>query len=88
MMPGQHEIEHAGLQPVDDLREVAQQDAQVGVGIGEPLRARSPAPVRARVDADDLHLPPANLHGLRLVGEQAGRTELVEARPDARTDPS
>src|SRR5215204_3605711 len=42
-MAREHEIEHAGLQP-----------------------------------ADDLYLTPANLHGFRLVGEQAGRTELIE----------
>jgi hypothetical protein len=72
------EIEGAGLQPVDHLRKVAQQDAQVGGGIGQPLGPRRAASVRARVDTDDLHLPAANLHCLRLVGEQARRTELVQ----------
>ena len=74
----QDEIEDAGLHPVDHLREAGQQDAQVGGGIGQPLGSRRAASVRARVNADDLHLPAANLHRLRLVGEQARGTELIQ----------
>ena len=37
---GENEVEDTGLEPVDHVREVAEQDAEVGVGIGEPLGPR------------------------------------------------
>ena len=44
-MTREHEIEDAGLELVDHLREVAEQDPQIRIRIGEPLRPRLPDPV-------------------------------------------
>ena len=51
---GEDEVEGTGLDPVDDAREVTEEDAEVGGRVGEPFRPSSPAHVGTRVDADDL----------------------------------
>ena len=77
-MTGEDEIEYARLEPVDHLRKVAEQDAEVGFRVGEPLGPSPTRAVRARVDADDMHLPSAQLDCLRLVGEQPRRAQILE----------
>src|SRR5215218_4672190 len=74
----EHKIEHAGRHLVDHVREVAEEDAKVGFGICESLRMRAPTPIRAWVDADDLHAAAAKLDNPRVVFEQHGLPELVE----------
>ena len=63
-------------QAVDDPREVAEQDAQVGVRVGELPGPRLAAHVRARVDADELDATAAELERHRLVAEQRAAAEV------------
>jgi hypothetical protein len=75
-MAGENEIERTRRQPVDNAWEVAEQDPKIGLGVGEPLRPRQLALVRARVHADDLHAPAAQLDRARVVREERGRLDV------------
>src|SRR3990172_2828558 len=44
-VPCQHEVERAGMKPVDDLGEVAEDEAKVRVRVGELLEPGSPCEV-------------------------------------------
>ena len=77
-MAGEDKVEHAGREPVDDVREVAEQDAQVGSAVDDALRSRQPSAVGTRVDADDLDGAAAELDRPRVVREKRGRLELVQ----------
>src|SRR5439155_3003121 len=54
-MAGEDEIESTFRQPVDHVREVAEQDSQVRLRVGQARRLRNTAPICARVDADNLN---------------------------------
>ena len=79
-VPGEDEVERTGRQKVEHVREVAEEDAQLGGLVDELPRTRRPLPVSARIDADELHAMPAKLDRLAFVDEQACRGEIVEAR--------
>src|SRR5205823_2482777 len=64
---GADQVEGAGREAVDDVRVVAEQDPQVGLRVGYALQVRPVVPVRARIDADDLHLAAAQLDRARVV---------------------
>src|SRR3954469_24356939 len=78
-VPGKDEIECARGKEVEDVREVAEQDAQVGALVDEAPRLRAPLPVRARVDADDLDALAAQLEGRAFVDQQMRRRELGQS---------
>src|SRR3954453_4698982 len=75
-VPGKDEIECAGGKEVEDVREVAEQDAEVGAFVDEAPRLRAPLPVRARIDADDLEALAARLERRALVHQQMRRRKL------------
>ena len=54
-VPAEHEIKRSGRQEAEDVREVAEQDAQVRGLIHELPRPRTPLPIRTRVDTHHLH---------------------------------
>jgi hypothetical protein len=70
------EVERPGLESVDHLREVAEQDAQVGAAIGEALRTGLTGAIRPRVDPDDLDSATAQLECHGIVGEEPRGSEL------------
>ena len=78
-VPREDEIERARRQEVEHIREVAEQDAQIGRLVDELPRPRRPLPVSARIDPDDLHPLFANLDRLGLVDEQVPRGKVVKA---------
>src|SRR5204862_3014299 len=61
------------------VREVAEEDPEVGLRVGEPPGLRATPAVRARIDADELHSPSAKLDGGRLVDEQPRGCKVAEA---------
>jgi hypothetical protein len=77
-MAGEDQVVGVGPEAVEDVREVAQQDSEVGLGIDVPLGPCLAPAVRARVDPDYLHAAAAHLQRPRLVGEQRRRLELRE----------
>ena len=74
------EVERAGRQPVDDAREVAEQDAEGGIAVASSAGRALPR-VGARVDADDLDAPAAQLDRRSLVDEQVRGREVDPRRP-------
>ena len=77
---GEHEVEAAGLEAVEDAREVAEQDPEVGARATGRSGRPSAADDQARVDARDPHRPPAQLDELALVTQQRRRLELAQVR--------
>ena len=75
-MAGEDEVEDARLKEVDHLREVAEENAQIGLRVGQALRLRATQTTGARIDAGDLDLPPAQLDRLRVVHEEPGRRQV------------
>ena len=80
-MAREDELEHARLEPVDHVWEMAEQDAEVGARIREPLGPSLAAPVRPRVDADDLDTAAAQLERPRVVDEQDRFAEVGDGCP-------
>jgi hypothetical protein len=76
---GEHEVERAAWEEVEDVWEVAQQNAELRRLVDELPRMRTLAPVGARVDADDLHSAAADVDGHRLIHEQARRGKVAQA---------
>jgi hypothetical protein len=70
------QVEDARFEPVDHLREVAEEDAKVGLGIGQALRLRASGAPGTRVDADDLHLAATKLDRLGFVGKEVRRAQV------------
>ena len=79
-VPGEYEMEDARLEAVDHPWKVAEQDAQIGVRIGEFFRSRPAPHVGAWVDPGDLDAPAAEHDCDRLVGEQTRPSELRRIR--------
>ena len=75
---GEDEVERPGRDAPHDAREVAEEDAEVGLGVGEPLRVGDAPCVGAGLDADELHAPARDLDVDRLVAEQRHVLELLE----------
>src|SRR5688572_30603701 len=80
-MAGEDEVEAARFHAVDHLREVAEQDAEVCVRVGEALRPGPARTVRAGIDADDLHLLSPQLDRLGVVEKQSRRSQFSEFHP-------
>ena len=77
----EHEIERARLDPVERPREVAEQDAQVGVARERVRVDLGPAPQdHARMDACDPDLAAAQLEHDALVPQQDDGVEVAEVR--------
>jgi hypothetical protein len=77
-MAGEDEVESTCRQLVDHVREMAEQDPKIRVGICKPLGPRLALSIRARVDADDLHPTAPELHRPRFVDQESRRAELDE----------
>ena len=71
-------MERAGRDPPGDAREVAEEDAECRVVVGEQLGLGSPRRIRPRIDADDLHPLAAQLELDRLVLEDDHSVERAE----------
>src|SRR6185436_8881218 len=52
-MPREDQVERVRWHPVDDAREVTEQESKRGVGIDEPIGPRPPGSVRDGIDAGD-----------------------------------
>src|SRR2546428_12890335 len=77
-VPCEHEVERSRRKEIEDVREVAQEDAEVGGLVDELLRTRPSLPVRAWIHAHDLHAPAAQLNRLALIDEEPRRGEVTE----------
>src|SRR5215210_4787688 len=73
-----NEMKRPRTELVDDTREVAEQDAQVRLRVGEPVGFRRPSHVRARVDTGDLDPATSKLDRPRVVREQGRRSEVPD----------
>ncbi len=83
-MAREDEVEDAWREPPRDPGEVAEEDAEVYVGVGDRLRTRLGAGVGPRVDSDDLDAAAAKLQFERLVAEHSHALERGE---HGRVDP-
>src|SRR5215216_6744027 len=77
-MAGEDEVEETRLQPVDHLWEVTEEDPQLGIRVGEPLRPSKTDAVGTWIDADDMHLPATQLDRLGGVDQQARGRQIDE----------
>ena len=79
-MSREDDVERVGGHPAHDPWEVTEQDAERRVGVGELCGSRSPAGIRPRLDADDLHREPAELELDRFVTQHRDPVDLGEDR--------
>jgi hypothetical protein len=78
-VPGENEVELAGLEVIEHAGVVAKKNREVGLA-RKPVRVEpSPAPDdQARIGSGDPHAPAAKLDEPALVAEQCGRLELAQ----------
>src|SRR5919197_1825098 len=83
-MTREHEVEKARGEPSREAREMAEEDAKVGLGIGEASSVGLSSHVGAGIHADELHAPAAEVELDRAVAEErhtVGEAELRLLEP-------
>src|SRR5688572_12073558 len=74
----ERELVHAGPHAVEDVRVVAEQDAEVRGGVRSALGIRAARAVSDGIDPHDLHAPALQLELDRLVAKQVSRREVLQ----------
>ena len=79
-MAGEDQLERRGRNPVDDPREMAEENTKRSSRLYELVRTRPLRPIGLRVDANDRDAASSNDPDLRLVSKQRRPLEVAELR--------